>query len=963
MTPVPGASSFSAGEIVAGRYRVLKLIGRGGMGEVYEAEDQLLGEYVALKTVRADRASTHSLARLQKEIQLARKVTHPNVGRVFEVGLHQSLLFYAMELLEGETLQARIRRAGPQSREEAFPIAIQMAEALAAAHAIGIVHTDFKSANVILVRTATEESRAVVTDFGLARLEPPTSESAETRTLTSEQLVVGTLGYMSPEQLAGGPLTAASDIYSFGIVLFEMATGWLPFEDRHVIQSAMQRVGAIDSLLRRLAPGIGPHWEAAILRCLRTEPGERFRSARELADYLGRSAWRAPFRYWTRREWSRLSVAAAVPSMAITGMWIWTRRPYKPAPVAAVWYQKGINALHSMSYETARRAFSQAVALDPKFALAHGGLARACDELDYTDLAKDSMLRAMALAQEVRTSSVDSTRLRALRFMISREYDRAAPLLGEIEAQAEPKERPAAALESGWLAQLREDTNAAAAAYQRALKMDPSYAAAHLRLGYLFGRRGNDAQALESFAEAERLYNFDSDLEGVTESMIQTAILLNRRSRALEAKPVIQRALEIARAVGNRYQEIELLRWKGVSARILGEPERAADLTQQAIDAAIAARMDNLGTSLLLDLGNTLLISGDYRGAEGKYQRALDLARRGKVRRLEFRALTNMGSACEQDHRPAEARQFLEAALPFYRQAGYRRELIQTAALLGGVLDQLGEYDQGIGILREVLPSAVDLKDRLVEAGVRERLGESLRTRGDWPEALAELEKATNLQSGVPAALTRVSCAQMYWLLGRTEEADQALSAVERSRERAASPALVLRLLLVRAEIAFAAGRLGEVEAFLRQIRAANPEADSDLALLDARMAVRAGKVAEGESRMAAVIDRLNRAKMAGAVGSARLAIAAAWLDAGSVDLALQEARDALQFFEPRQIWESVVRGHLILAGVLRNPAEVNEHLSAGRGALDQLRKTWPPASVESYRRRVDLQRLGIGRL
>src|SRR5579859_4128019 len=135
MTPAPWASSFAAGEIIAGRYRILNLIGRGGMGEVYEAEDQLLNESVALKTVRADRASAHSVARFQKEIQLARKVTHPNVGRVFEVGSHQSLLFYAMELLEGETLQARIRRAGPLSREEAFPIAVQMAEALAAAHA------------------------------------------------------------------------------------------------------------------------------------------------------------------------------------------------------------------------------------------------------------------------------------------------------------------------------------------------------------------------------------------------------------------------------------------------------------------------------------------------------------------------------------------------------------------------------------------------------------------------------------------------------------------------------------------------------------------------------------------------------------------------------------------------------------------------------------------------------------
>jgi len=428
-------------------------------------------------------------------------------------------------------------------------------------------------------------------------------------------------------------------------------------------------------------------------------------------------------------------------------------------------------------------------------------------------------------------------------------------------------------------------------------------------------------------------------------------MLLNRRSRASEAKPVIEQALHIARAIGIRYQEIELMRWEGVSARILGEPGRAADLTQQAIDAAISARMDNLGTSLLLDLGNSLLISGDNRGAERNFRRALDLARRGKVRRLEFRALTSLGSLCEQDHRPAEARQFLEAALPFYRQAGYRKELIQAAALLGGTLEQLGEYDQGVSTLREVLPSAVELKDRLLEAGVRERLGELLRGRGDWPEALAELEKATNLQSGAAAESTRVSCAQMYWWLGRADDAERAATAVQRWLEHTANPTLNSRLRLVKAEIAFASGKLPKLDG------------DPDWALLHALIAARTGKVADAESRMSALIERLSRSQMAGAVGSVRLAIAAAWLDAGSKDLALQEARDALQFFEPRKIWESVLRGHLIMASALRNPAEVNEHLAAGRGALDQLKKMWPPTVVETYRRRVDLQRLGIGRL
>src|SRR5690242_6939869 len=150
------ASSLVTGDIVAGRYRIARLIGRGGMGEVYEAEDRLLDERVALKTLRADLAGRESLlARFQEEILLARKVTHPNVCRIFEVGVHDlpghaSLLFFAMELLEGDTLAARIR-SGRLTRAEAFPLAVQMADGLQAAHDAGIVHADFKSSNVVLV--------------------------------------------------------------------------------------------------------------------------------------------------------------------------------------------------------------------------------------------------------------------------------------------------------------------------------------------------------------------------------------------------------------------------------------------------------------------------------------------------------------------------------------------------------------------------------------------------------------------------------------------------------------------------------------------------------------------------------------------------------------------------------------------------------------------------------------------
>src|SRR6185295_11733920 len=154
-------------------------IGRGGMGEVYEAEDLLLKERVALKTIRADLAGRDALLlQFQEEVLLARKVTHPNVCRIYEVGMHSPagrapLLFFAMELLEGETLASRIR-SRPLTHDEAFPLIVQLAKGLQAAHDAGVVHADFKSGNIVLVRGA-DGVRAVITDFGLARLDPSAS--------------------------------------------------------------------------------------------------------------------------------------------------------------------------------------------------------------------------------------------------------------------------------------------------------------------------------------------------------------------------------------------------------------------------------------------------------------------------------------------------------------------------------------------------------------------------------------------------------------------------------------------------------------------------------------------------------------------------------------------------------------------------------------------------------------------
>src|SRR5215468_1129318 len=259
--------SYKPGDLVAERYKILRVIGEGGMGEVYEAEDLLLKERVALKTLRDHVANDDTIIhRFKREIQLARKVTHPNVCRLFDVGIdkrgNREAAFLTMELLEGETLSARIRREGRMTTDEALPIAEQIAAGLAAAHAAGIIHRDLKCANVILVE-APAGLRAVVTDFGLARV------AAEGSDQVTGDAVVGSPAYMAPEQVEGGRrLTAACDIYAFGVVLYEMVTGKLPFIGETPLATAVMRLREPPTPPRAVVPDLDPHWDEGILACL-----------------------------------------------------------------------------------------------------------------------------------------------------------------------------------------------------------------------------------------------------------------------------------------------------------------------------------------------------------------------------------------------------------------------------------------------------------------------------------------------------------------------------------------------------------------------------------------------------------------------------------------------------------------------------------------------------------------------
>jgi hypothetical protein len=269
-----GGGRFTPGQIILERYRVVALSGRGGMGEVYRAEDLKLSQVVAIKFLpEALSEDAAALARFHSEVRTARQVSHPNVCRVFDIGEAEGALFLTMEYVDGEDLASVVRRIGRLSPERATEIARQICAGLAAAHERGVIHRDLKPANVML----DGAGKIRITDFGLASI-AASIKGAEAR--------AGTPAYMSPEQLAGREVTTKSDIYSLGLILYEILTGKRAFEATTLPElMKLREQGAItnpSTLVRDLDPLI----ERVILRCLEIDPEKRPVSALQVAAAL-----------------------------------------------------------------------------------------------------------------------------------------------------------------------------------------------------------------------------------------------------------------------------------------------------------------------------------------------------------------------------------------------------------------------------------------------------------------------------------------------------------------------------------------------------------------------------------------------------------------------------------------------------------------------------------------------------
>jgi len=274
-----GPVSVMPGTRLAGRYEIQSLIGVGALGRVFRAHDLTLNEIVAIKVLHPETTRTAELTqRFRNEIRLARRVRHVNVCAIHEYGEDGPVQFVAMELVDGADLQRVLRESGPLLAPEVFDVALQMARGLAAIHDAGVIHRDLKTSNIMRDRRGAVR----LLDFGIAKR----STSTGTLALTGGERVVGTPEYMSPEQIRGAELDSRSDIYSFGVVVFELCTGALPFEGKTPLDTMLRQVSEPPPLYGDRAARIPPALVSLLRRTFAKEPGGRPGSAAELEAEL-----------------------------------------------------------------------------------------------------------------------------------------------------------------------------------------------------------------------------------------------------------------------------------------------------------------------------------------------------------------------------------------------------------------------------------------------------------------------------------------------------------------------------------------------------------------------------------------------------------------------------------------------------------------------------------------------------
>jgi tetratricopeptide (TPR) repeat protein len=947
--------AFRDGEVILERFRIVRLLGRGGMGEVFEAHDQELGP-VALKTVRRDLIGDRAvLRRFKQEVQLARQVSSPYVCRIHELfmlpadGQRRAGAFLTMELLAGVTLARRIEQ-GPLPWSEAEPIAIKLCQGLEALHALGLVHRDFKPANVMLTRRG-DVTQGVVMDFGLA-LRPEESLHGRPK-LTMTGGIVGTPGYMAPEQFEGGKVSPATDVYALGLVLYEMVTGKRPFEASTPLGAAVKRAKR-PMAASSLQPGVPSRVDRVIEKCLEYEPSDRYQTAGEVAKALrGEGGRRAAMSSALLR---RRTIAAYVILIlvAVSGLFAWRiiYGSYKPTAKALDWYQQGLNPYRQGTYLTAKGMFDQSVKADPKFALAEARLADTLNELDYVGDAEEAMLRVTPEA-EGRLSSLEGEYVEGVRATLGREYDNAVTHFRRVLDGLGAKEKAMGLVDLGRAYEKAGKIEAALSAYAEARKLPSDSPAPYLRSGILEARSARNDEAAKDFDKAEQLYHDLNNSEGMAEVFYQRSYWQTLLRNYVVARELAQKSKGAAQQMPQAAIQLEVRAWSRLSAIDHGD-SRDLDAIKEATTAIELAEQNRLGywqTDALCRLGSAHLgasylskiskkdAAAHSEDAKKYLEQALAIAEKNKWPRLVALAQVSLATVLEVrkeiDEKDISG---LGSALQFYLQFGFPTESLNPLLLLARAHDSKSEYREGLKASMDLVNRADKYGAPVQRAQAWEEVGHAQFGLQNYSEASSAFEKAVEYSP----QLARWEASYRANAFARLGQFDQASAALN---QLSADEAEDLAEETEKIQIQSAMGRGLFPEAFrLVQAALANHEdlSGSDGADVRAQGAIALSKLGRKQEAArwiseAKTLAQGNRDEESRAVVAYDEAVIS--LNLGSPKQARQAAEEALKFFQRAGQQESEWLAMAVMAEADAAIGDKKRASSESMIALDMLGK------------------------
>lgn len=991
LSPSRGNPDLAARQLA--HYRIVEKLGSGGMGEVFLAQDTKLERKVAIKMLPAKSIDdAQAKKRLFREARAAATLDHPNICSIYDVNEDGDCLFIVMQYVEGQTLAMRLVES-PLTSNEVIDIGIQVTEALSEAHARGVIHRDIKPQNVMI----TPRGQVKVLDFGLARMNPSeqsTGPEAKTVTqLTEEGSIVGTVAYMSPEQLKGQPVDTRTDLFSLGVMLYECAAGRPPFTGTSKIEISSKVLQVEPRKPSELNPGIPWGLERIILKAMAKEVGDRYQTPDEVLQDLKQlraslsgatellpsasvthqtssASPPAPAQNVLRLRW--VQILLVVVPVLIIATWIalrlWHPAPYQPTAEAKFFYDQGLSSLRAATYFQASKTLKQSVTLDPQYAPAHARLAEAYLEISNTEQAKDELLQANSLSDKRSLATTDKLHLDAIDATARRDFATAVTSYQRIVDQASSTEKANAYVDLGRAYERSEQLDKAIESYLQAAQTDPQSAGAALHLGIAYSRKRDTDNAEKSFKRAEEIYQVLTNNEGLVEVVFQRGVLLFGTGKLAEARNEFEKVLSMLKSQENNYQltraELEL----SLVCRDEGNIERAKQLAADAIRVAQASDLKSVAANGLIDLGLAIM-SSDFDEAGNYFQQALDLARRDKSQAIEMRAHLALGRLAFQKNDNDTTISELQTALNFFKAAGYRRETSIALSVLGRAYQDKGEDDQALKLFEEQNELVKQAGDESGMADSHMNLGILIGVNQEkYTEGLTHLDEKLRIDQSRHSergmAFDQLNRGNLLAQLGRYDEARMALDAAfELANKKEAQLKTVLALVHVyRARMAVSQTHYAEAKTE-GQLALGLSEKFPDVALL-AKLSVglaqaNSGSLADGRKACEQALTMAQTLKSPSLITSAQLALAEVMLFSKDTSAALQTALDAQKIFGQSGQKDSEWRALLIAArasDLAGDKSTARDYASRADAACTTLQQVWGAEGYESYLRRPDIQ-------